>query len=115
MYRTVQSSASLAAGSLVGKETGLQSSRTLEPILCVGALIGAAAQLCKVVTSVVQEAVQSSDNSETSTEGTDAATAICTSSLYVSPGRLSAHGHQVPESASVDVLVSAVRGDRTAA
>jgi hypothetical protein len=40
---------------------------------------------------------------------------LSNSSLYMSPGQLSADGHQVSESASIDELVSAVRGDRTAA
>jgi hypothetical protein len=113
MYRTIQSPASVAAGPLVARP-GLASAAALEPVLCCPAVVTAVVGLVQsAVTSAVVNAAENDPGCDG--ECTDAATAICTSSLYVSPGRLSAGGPRVSDNASVDDLISAIRRDMVSA
>lgn len=114
MYQIIESPATLKAHATIGTETGLtRKPRGMEPVLCVGALFGIAANLAKVVTSATMEAVQSasegSDPNATNTECTDAAFDFATSALYLPPGRMTAPAKPVPANASVEELLGAAR------
>jgi hypothetical protein len=109
MYRTIQSSASLTADTTITRP-GLVNATPLLPVLCCPTALVAALGI--VQAAVIDSAVNAAENDPCSQgECTDAAASICTSSLYVSPGRLSARGPRVSDNASVDDLLSAVRGD----
>ena len=94
MYRTIQSPASLTADTGTARP-GLVSSTPLQPILCsLGPqTIGDNA----LITFPVGSDADMSGGNPTS--------------LYVPPGRLSAGDNRVADTASVDELISAARGD----
>ena len=115
MYRTIQSPASIKADATVGEETGLRRT-TLDPVLCCPFAALAVANVAPQVAPASHNIADVAADAAPGFAATQAAANhFAAAVMYVPPGRLSANSTPVSSSASVDELISTVRGDRTSA